>query len=170
MVSFKAEIKKFGAKGEKTGWTYIEIPKAIAIKIHSTDKKSFRVKGSLDDCTLNAIAVLPMGEGNYILPFNAGIKKAIKKRPGAIVTLRIEADFSEIKIPGELQECLNDEPEAAKWFSDLKKGERNYFINWISSAKTEITRAKRIAMAINAFLNKMDFGAMIRQHKKDKVH
>lgn len=30
MVNFNALIKKFGDKSEKTGWTYIEIPAAIA--------------------------------------------------------------------------------------------------------------------------------------------
>lgn len=30
MVTFKAMLQKFGSKGEKTGWTYIDIPKKIA--------------------------------------------------------------------------------------------------------------------------------------------
>jgi hypothetical protein len=169
MVSFKAEIKKFGAKGEKSGWSYLEIPYEIAVKLHDRDKKAFRVKGNIDECTIKAIAVLPMGEGNYILPLNGEIKKGIRKRAGAFVVLKIEADLSEIEIPHDLQECLDDEPVAGEWFAGLKKGERNYFIKWISSAKTEVTRAKRIALAINAFLNKMDFGAMIRQQKKDRM-
>ncbi len=47
MVTFKAEIEKFEQMGEKTGWTYIFIPQAIAHQIKPDCRKSFRVKGKL---------------------------------------------------------------------------------------------------------------------------
>ena len=33
MIHFKAVIKKFGEQGEKTGWSYIEVPEEVASKI-----------------------------------------------------------------------------------------------------------------------------------------
>ena len=41
MFAFIAIINKFEAKGEKTGWTYVDIPKDILIKLKRKDKKPF---------------------------------------------------------------------------------------------------------------------------------
>jgi hypothetical protein len=35
MVEFTTTIKKFDKQGDKTGWTYIEIPATIALKLKS---------------------------------------------------------------------------------------------------------------------------------------
>lgn len=46
MIKYNTIILKFGTKGEKTGWTYIEIPADIAKKLKPGFKQSFRVKGA----------------------------------------------------------------------------------------------------------------------------
>lgn len=166
MVQFNATIKRFDSQGEKTGWTYIDVPAAIAQKISPGNRKGFRVKGKLDDYEFSMIALLPMGGGDFILTLNAGIRKGIKKQKGAVVKVKMELDTNEIKPPEELMECLRDEPEALEYFNSLAKGHQNYFINWINSAKTDPTKAKRIAATLNALDKKWDFGQMIRAMKK----
>ena len=165
MIKFSATIKKFGQQGEKTGWTYIEIPAKLARQL-SDSKKGFRVKGKLDDYEFSMIALLPMGGGDFIMALNAAMRKAIKKQKGAIVQVKMEVDLNEIKPPEELIECLQDEPEALEYFNSLAKGHQNYFTNWINSAKTDPTKAKRIASTLNALSKKWDFGQMIRAMKK----
>ena len=49
MISWTATIKKFDKQGEKTGWTYIEVPAELANKLQPGNKKGFRVKGRLDN-------------------------------------------------------------------------------------------------------------------------
>jgi len=166
MVQFNATIKKFDSQGEKTGWTYIEIPAAIAQKLNSNDKKGFRVKGKLDDYEFSMIALLPMGGGDFIMALNAAMRKGIKKQKGAIIKVKMEVDTNEIKPPEELIECLQDEPEAFEYFNSLPKGQQNYFTNWINSAKTDPTKAKRIAATLNALNRKWGFGQMMRATKK----
>jgi hypothetical protein len=166
MVQFNATIKKFDSKGEKTGWTYIEIPAAIAQKLNPNNKKGFRVKGRLDEYEFSMIALLPMGGGDFIMALNAAMRKAIKKQKGAVVKVKMDVDTNEIKPPEELIECLHDEPEAFDYFNSLPKGHQNYFTNWINSAKTDPTKAKRIAATLNALNKKWDFGQMIRAMKK----
>lgn len=165
MVSFNAIIKKFKDQGEKTGWTYIEIPVAVAEKLNPGVKKGYRVKGKLDDHDYSMIALLPMGGGDFIMALNAKMRKAIKKQQGATVKVKMEVDKGEIKPPSELMECLADEPNALSYFNSLNKGHQNYFTNWINSAKTEPTKAKRIAASINALDKHWDFGQMIRAMK-----
>jgi len=169
MVQFSATIKKFNNQGEKTGWTYIEIPASIAQKLNPDNKKGFRVKGKLDDYGFAMIALLPMGGGDFIMALNASMRKAIKKQKGATVKVKMEIDTNEIKPPAELMECLQDEPEALEYFNSLTKGHQNYFTNWINSAKTDPTKAKRIAASLNALNKKLDFGQMLRAIKKDSI-
>jgi hypothetical protein len=166
MVQFNTTIKKFDSQGEKTGWTYIEIPAAIAQKLNSNNKKGFRVKGKLDDYEFSMIALLPMGGGDFIMALNAAMRKGIRKQKGAIIKVKMAVDTNDIKPPEELIECLQDEPEAFKYFKSLPKGHQNYFTNWINSAKTDPTKAKRIAATLNALNKKWDFGQMMRAMKK----
>ena len=67
-------------KEKKRGWTYLPIPADIATKIKPNNKLSFRVKGFLDEIAINGIALLPMGEGEFILPVKAALRKALGKR------------------------------------------------------------------------------------------
>ncbi len=166
MVSFNTVIQKFGQQGDKTGWTYIAVPAKIADKLKPGNKKSFRVKGKLDEHVFSGIALIPMGGGDFIMALNASVRKAIKKMKGAPLSVSLEVDDKPITVPEDLQLCLEDEPAAWEFFNTLAKGHRNYFINWLESAKTETTRTKRIAMMINALSKKWGYPEMIRAAKK----
>ena len=168
MVKFKSIILKFGKQGEKTGWTYILIPFAIAIKINPGVRTIYRVRGKLDNYPISQVAIMPMGEGDFILPLNATIIKGISKHKGTEVQALLEVDLSPIIPPAELMECLADEPGALKYFNSLPGSHRNYFTKWINSAKTEATKTKRIALVIKTMLRKMDFGAMLREEREQR--
>jgi hypothetical protein len=162
MVRFTTTILQFGKNGEKTGWTYILIPEKEAQSLKAGNKKSFRVKGKLDAYTFSKVALLPMGEGEFIMPLNAAVRKAIGKGKGAKLVVELSEDKSEVKLPEDLMICLADEPSALAFFESLARSHQLYFGKWIDSAKTEETRAKRIARTVNAMVKKMDYGAMIR--------
>lgn len=166
MIRFKSLIQKFNKKGEKTGWSYIDIPADIAQKLSPGNKKSFRVKGKLDSFRIEKTSLLPMGDGNFILPINGSIRKGTGKRDGATLTIELEIDKKPIAIDTDFLDCLEEETEGKKFFLSLPKSHQNYFSKWIESAKTDTTKAKRIAMAINALCKKQGFAEMIRASKK----
>lgn len=168
MVTFSTPILKFGQQGEKTGWTYIIVSATAAKKLNPGVKKSYRVKGKLDDYTIEKTALVPMGDGDFILPINAAIRKATGKRLGATLKVQLEIDSTPILPPAELLECLADEPAALKYFNSLPQSHRNYFTKWIESAKTDATKAKRIALVIKTMIRKMDFGAMLREEREER--
>jgi hypothetical protein len=168
MQQFTTTILQFAEQGEKTGWTYICIPATIAQKLKPGNKKSFRVKGKLDDHPIQKVALLPMGEGDFIMPLNATVRKAIRKTKGAKLKVTLEADNAIIRPPADLLECLADEPKALEFFKAMAKSHQNYFGNWINSAKTDATRAKRIAQAVNAMARSKTFGEMVRALKQDR--
>ena len=168
MVKFSTTILKFGQQGEKTGWTFITIAAKIAAQLKPNNKKSFRVKGKLDDYAIEKTALIPMGEGDFIMPLNANIRKAIRKQKGDTLKVQLETDASPILPPSELLECMADEPKALEHYNSLPQSHRNYFTKWIDSAKTDATKAKRIALVIRTMVNKMDFGAMLRLEREEK--
>jgi hypothetical protein len=167
VITFLTEIKKFANQGEKTGWTYIGIPAAIAEKIKPGNKRSFRVKGKLDAYPFKGLSLLPMGDGNFILALNADIRKKIKKQKGAILKVIMDIDTAPLKLNTDLMDCLRDEPDILSFFNSLTPGHRKYFSNWIESAKTEPTRTKRIAQALNAIGRHQGFGEMLRALKSE---
>jgi hypothetical protein len=165
MVRYTTTILKFDKKGEKTGWTYIEVPADVARKIKKGNKKGFHVKGKLDNHPIKRASLLPMGGGTFILPLNAGMRKAIGKRQGAMLKVEIEEDKSEFVFNADFMECLNDEPGAIKHFQSLPGSHQRYFSKWIDSAKTDATKAKRIAQAVNGLMKRMGFPEMMRSLK-----
>ncbi|MCU0321519.1 MAG: YdeI/OmpD-associated family protein [Chitinophagaceae bacterium] len=168
MIQFKAIIKKYAQQGEKTGWTYIEINTKLAHQLKPNCRKSFRVKGKIDDTVINAVALIPVGDGNFILALNATIRKTLYKRKNDTVLVELEEDKTGYILNEFLMECLEDDPTALSFFNTLTKGHQNYFSKWIDSAKTTETQSKRIAMALNAFANSWDYGTMIRNNTKNK--
>nr|WP_294789875.1 YdeI/OmpD-associated family protein [uncultured Mucilaginibacter sp.] len=169
MIEFNTIMLQFESQGEKTGWTYIEIPADIAQQLKPGNKKSFRVKGMLDGLAVAGMALMPMGAGNFILALKADVRKAIRKNAGAMLTVKLEEDKDyKVEVPDDLQECFDFEPDALTQFNSLPKSHRDYFIKWIESAKTNETRAKRIVNTINAMLRKWDYNTMIREMRKEQ--
>lgn len=162
MVTFTTRIHKFAKQGEKTGWTYIEITATQALQIKPDTKAGYRVKGKIDQHSIRQVALLPMGEGRFIIPLNATMRKAIGKKEGEKVTVRLSVDESAFVHSAELMQCLEDEPALLKVFKALPGSHQKYYSKWIDSAKTEATKAKRIAMALDSFAKGQNFGEMLR--------
>ncbi|MES1221148.1 MAG: YdeI/OmpD-associated family protein [Bacteroidota bacterium] len=168
MVQFTATLKKFASQGEKTGWTFFEIPADLAQKLKPGNKKEFKVKGKLDDHVIKRVSLLPMGGGIFIMAVNAAMRKSIHKRHGAMIKVQLTEDKSEFIFNKDFIECLSDEPIATEFFKSLPGSHQRYFSKWIDSAKTEPTKIKRIAQAVSALSKKLGYGEMIRSLKKEK--
>jgi hypothetical protein len=168
MVSFTTVIQQFAEQGEKTGWTYIEIPADIAQELIPGNKRSFRVKGKLDAYAISGVALLPMGGGRFILPLNAAMRRGTHKKKGSMVAVKLSVDTKPLSAPPGFLECLADEPAAQTYFESLKPSQRNYFIKWLGGVKSEAAVANRIAQAVNALARGQDFVAMIRGLKAEK--
>ncbi|MCE3259291.1 MAG: hypothetical protein K0S12_932 [Bacteroidetes bacterium] len=167
MHSFKTTIRKFSSKGEKTGWTYIDIPSDILKKLKLKNKKEFRVKGVMDDVKFERLAAYPIGDGNFIIALNADLRKKLGKKEGAMLSVKLTVDSAGVEKSPELMACLDEEPLAKEQFESLTMSHQNYFHKWITSAKGADTKAGRIVHTINAMLKKMDYGEMIRSLKKN---
>lgn len=170
VISFTSVVQRYGEQGEKTGWFYLAIPAVEAQRLHSADRKGFRVKGYLNEVAIAQQALIPMGEGDYILPLNATLRKALRQPAlGIVVQLRLQKDVSELTIDPDFEVCLAEEPAALTFFRSLAPSHQKYFSKWIAEAKTEVTKTKRIALAIEGLSRKMDYGSMIRMGRERKL-
>ena len=162
MVEFTAVIQQFGKQGEKTSWSYIEIPTELSEQLKPGFKKSFRVKGKLDSYPIAQQAILPMGNGRFILPLKSMLRKAIQKNKGAKLHVLLEEDKKALLVVAELLECLGDSPVADKKFKKLPRSHQMYYSKWVESAKTVETRAKRIGLTIMAMEKNLTYAEMLR--------
>ena len=162
MVTFNAVIKRFERNAEKTGWTYIVIPAAIADQIKPAYKRSFRIKGRIDEVKIEKVSILPMGDGDFILALNKELRKKIAKSVGGTVKAQITEDKRELEILPELLSCLKDEPAAYKAFQKLPPSHQRYYSKWITEAKTDQTKVKRIAVTMDAMLTNKTFGEAMK--------
>ena len=165
MVAFTTTILKFNKMGEKSGWTYIEIGARYAKQLKPDTKVSFRVKGKLDQHPIEKAALLPMGEGAFILPLNALIRKGIGKKAGDKLKVELELDERKLVLSPDLMKCLKEEPESLAFFKTLPLSHQQYFSKWIESAKTMPTKTKRITMTILACSRKQGYSEMMRSYR-----
>ncbi len=165
MISFTASIHRFDDQGEKTGWYYIEIAADQAEALFPGNKKIFRVSGSLDQYPLKQVALMPMGDGTFILPVNQAMRKGTGKSRGAMLQVQLEKDDRPVSLAPELLACLEDDEAAKAFFNGLTPGHQRYFSNWVASAKTLATKTKRLAICLDGLSRGMDYGSMIRAQK-----
>lgn len=165
-IQFTTTLYKFDKQGEKTGWTYLEISAKQANQLNPNCKVSFRIKGSIDSCKFQKTALLPMGEGKFILPFNAAMRKATGKKLGDKIKVTMEVDDRKLELSADLMKCLMEDPMAMDFFSSLPKSHQNYYSKWVDSAKTDHTKTKRIVVCLTAFNKKQSFGEMMREYKR----
>lgn len=162
MPSFKATIFKFKSYADKTGWTYVEIPKDVLAKLKRKDKKAFRIKGTIDDVAFEKMSTYAIGDGQLIIAIKADLRKKLGKKEGAMVSVKFEPDESGGVISKELMDCLEEDKEALKQFLSQPKSHQTYFHKYIDEAKGADTKAGRIVNTINAMHKKQNFGEMIR--------
>ena len=79
-----------------------------------------------------------------------------------MLKLSLEEDKKPLEVSAELLECLADAPKAEKKFNALPRSHQMYYSKWIESAKTMETKAKRIALTIQAMEKNLTYGEMLK--------
>ena len=152
LVDKKYLMQRMPGKG---GWSYIEIREI------SPDKKAHfgmvRVSGKLDGYELKQFNLMPMGNGNLFLPVKIEIRKKIGKEAGDLVHVKLYLDNSPVVIPQELIDCMQEYPEALKFYTKLSDGEKKQYLNWVYSSKSDDTKANRIVEMIDKLMQEKKF-------------
>jgi hypothetical protein len=166
MYTFKAELRKYNAKGEKTGWTFVHMPTAIIEKLRLKDRRGFRIKGKMNGVEFDRLSTYPSGEGEFIIAVNGQMRKKLRASEGQQVIIQFEMDYRKPEESGELLACLREDKLAFNAFNKMLLSRRNYFHRYINTAKTASTKTKRIVQVLEAVRRGWDFGQMVREARR----
>ena len=90
--------------------------------------------------------------GRFLISFNAATRAATGRGAGDAVEVRLDVDDAPrtVEVPGELAAALDADPAAKAAWDKLSYSHQREHAESITSAKTDATRAKRVAKALDA--------------------
>ena len=148
MKKFNAEIKKIEGKDG----AYIERPFDVE-EVYGA--KRVKVKATFDGVEYRG-SIVKMGLPCYIIGITKEIRKKIEKEPGDIIEVTIEKDEEDrvVEIPTDFKERIELDNNIKEFWNTLSFSMQKKYVTWITSAKKEDTRNKRIDTAIEKLKNK----------------
>lgn len=130
----------------KGGWHYVVIP-----GIPTTEKLYaglVKVSGTVDHYEIKQFNLLPMKNGDMLLPLKAALRKAINKKEGDTVQVILFRDSSDVVVPDYIIASFMDSPKAYHFFMSLSESNKKYYVDWIEASKKMETKANRIIKAM----------------------
>ena len=140
---FEATIRKVQDKDA----TFIEIPFDVEKEFGA---KRVKVKAKFDGVDYRG-SIVSMGQGCYMIGITKAIRNQIGKSYGDNVFVEVEKDeeVREIELPIDFKTELEKNEEALKYYNNLSYSAQRKYYQWITSAKKEETRKRRIMEAIS---------------------
>lgn len=145
--SFTAEIKKHEGKDA----TYIEVPLDIEKEFGA---KRVKVKVKFDGIDYRG-SIVKMGLPCYMIGITKEIRSKIGKTYGDAISIELEKDEEDrvIELPTEFKEKLIQNDAAYKFYGSLSYSQQRKYYQWITSAKKEETKIKRMKEAVEKLEN-----------------
>ncbi|MCX6163905.1 MAG: YdeI/OmpD-associated family protein [Ignavibacteriae bacterium] len=153
MEKLKFQIKLLPVKNTKST-CYFRVPFSIP-EVWGI-KKSVKVKAMIDKYFHRGF-LMPDGKGNHYTGLKSAIMQELGKKAGDVVDVMLELDTEErvVEIPPELKKLFSKHPKEKKYFDSLSYTHRKEYARWISSAKKEETKLKRLAKMIEMLKEKI---------------
>lgn len=138
-MKFKAILEKPDKKGDMA---FISIPFNVEQKFGASRVK---VKATFDGHPYRGL-IANMGTGCHIIGVRKDVREAIGKQVGDVVQVTIELDTEEriVEVPQELIKLLSKNTKAKSFYDSLSFTNRKEYAVWISSAKKDETKTKRL--------------------------
>jgi hypothetical protein len=149
MKKFKAMLERPEKKGNLA---FISVP--FDVEQEYGTKGQVKVNVTFDGHPYRGV-IANMGTGSHIIGVRKDIREAIGKQPGDIVTVTIEKDEKEraVDVPRELKSLLSKNAKAKSFYDSLSFTNRKEYAVWISTAKKEETKTKRLKAILPKLLS-----------------
>ncbi len=144
VFSFEARL----VRPEGTGtWTYFVIPLDL-VELFGV-KGTLQVRGTVNGVPFRSSA-LAYGDGSHFVAVNKAIRDRAHASAGDTVSVTLEHDDQprEIAVPDDLRRALDCAPAARAAFDSFSYSHKREYVEWIAAAKTDPTRQRRIASAV----------------------
>jgi len=128
-------------------WTFLILPKNASAKLPSRGVTA--IQGTINSIPFQAV-LEPDGQKSHWLRVDRKLSEAARADADDVVTLEIAPAAKELEpeVPADLRKALGAAaPNARKLWSDITPNARRDWIHWITSAKQEETRTRRIKNA-----------------------
>jgi hypothetical protein len=157
------KMAKEGVKDQQTFTATLEKPDdgmdtafiTIPFDVEKTygTKGQVKVKAWFDGHPYRGI-LANMGTDCHLLLVRKDIRQAIGKNVGDKISVKIIRDTEDriVTVPGDLMDALVRSPKAKQFFDSLSYTNRKEYAEWITSAKKEETRSKRLSDTIQKLL------------------
>jgi hypothetical protein len=146
-IRFKAKLFRPADTAKADSWTFLTLPKTASASLPSRGMTA--IEGTINGAPFQTV-LEPDGQKSHWLKFDRKLSKSAGADAGDIVTLEIApaAKEPEPTIPSALRKALAAAtPKAKKAWFDVTPAARRDWVHWITSAKQEATRARRIKNA-----------------------
>ena len=127
--------------------TGIEVPVEIVEALGSSKKPAVTV--TINGHTYRT-SIASMG-GKFMLPVSAEHREAAKVAGGDEIDVELELDTAPrvLNVPDDLNQALDNEPEARRFFDSLSYSNRLRHVLSVEGAKTDETRQRRIEKSVS---------------------
>lgn len=145
-ATFSAALLRPVDAGPDAAWAFVVLPKEVSAKLPRRGRTT--VAGTIDGVAFEQ-TLEPDGQLSHWLRVDAELLRAAGADHGDVVRIDIApvAPEPEPSVPPDLQDALLACPQAQATWAGTTTVARLDWIHWITSAKLEKTRAKRIAEA-----------------------
>jgi hypothetical protein len=143
-IRFKAKLLRPAESEKANSWTFLVLPKNASAKLPSRGMTA--IEGTINGFPFQAL-LEPDGQKGHWLKVDRKLREAAGAESGDIVTLEIApaANDTEPEVPTDLRKALvATAPKARALWSEITPNARRDWIHWITSAKQEETRTRRI--------------------------
>ena len=146
-IRFKAKLFRPAESKKGESWAFLILPKSASAKLPSRGMTA--IEGTINGVPFQAV-LEPDGQKSHWLKVDRKLREAAGAEAGDVVTLAIApaAEDPEPTVPADLRKALAAAAAKARaLWSDITPNARRDWIHWITSAKQEETRARRIKNA-----------------------
>lgn len=139
---FEAVIQKHPTQDA----AYIEIPFDVEQEFGA---KRVKVVATFDEVEYRG-SIVKMGLPCYMIGMTKEIRKKVGKEFGDTirVTVKKDEEVREVILPEDMKQALAENEEAVSFYESLSYSAKRKYMQWITGAKKEETRRKRIAEAV----------------------
>ena len=145
----------------------VTVPDAVASRFMAAGSR--RVVCTLNGTLEYQTALMPRGDGSYVLRVNKQTRTRLGLEAGSRVGVELRTDDSQygLPLPAELEEVLRQDSEARRQFRALTPGRQRTLLHLVAVAKRAETRTVR-AVAVARHL-KMTRGRINYRHLNEAM-
>ena len=140
-MDFTAELELHGRTA-----TGIEVPEAVVLGLGGG--KRAPVVATINGFSYRS-TVAPYN-GVYLLPVSAEIRSGAGIAAGDVLSVGLVLDTAkrEVEVPEDMAAAIDADPAARDFFPSLSFSNQRGYVDWITQAKRQETRAARVAAAV----------------------